>query len=278
MTVKPGDKITAEWANSLYDPMRSVVGEGIIDKDGFAACVSTGQISLRRFVLVDALTADNDSTTARILYYDAVEDEYSVGDSPVEFELYGFAGWTGSVGARGWCTLKDGRWEVVSIGVGSVRFAKLDEALEAGSSATASIWSGDTLADSGDNVEVYDWWLPTGEELASGAKIAITQISGKWYVVCAWVTKTVVVDVDIYEGKLRKKTASIIVFYSSADSAFSTGDDIFPSSDWTEKAYVTDLQVSGTTLQKKTVTGKIYNPDSNSESAWTTWHTGTECP
>lgn len=118
MTVQPGDKITAEWANSLYDPMRSMVGEGIIDKDGFAACVGANtDTALRRFVLVDALNDENESTTARVLFYDADEDEYTAGAEAdwIEFELFSFAGFTGNIGAKGWCIERGGRWEVVSI-------------------------------------------------------------------------------------------------------------------------------------------------------------------
>ena len=157
-----------------------------------------------------------------------------------------------------------------------VKFAKLDATLNAGSSCEASIWTGDPLADSGNNVTVNDWWLPATESLPSGTKIGITNISGKWYVFCAWVTKTIVTDVTISDGKLKKKTASIVVFWAGSDSAWSAGVDVLAASDLDEKAIVTDLQVSGTTLQKKTLTGKIYNPDDNAESGWTTWHTGAE--
>ena len=66
-----------------------------------------------------------------------------------------------------------------------VKFARLNGTLYAGGSVSAAIWDGDPLADSSDDVTVYDWWLPSGESLASGTKIAMTQISGKWYVVCA---------------------------------------------------------------------------------------------
>ena len=67
-------------------------------------------------------------------------------------------------------------------GEGSTKFAKLDATLNAGSSCEASIWSGDPLADSGDNVTVNDWLLGGGESLASGTKVVIEFISGKWYV------------------------------------------------------------------------------------------------
>jgi hypothetical protein len=39
---------------------------------------------------------------------------------------------------------------------------------------------------------------------------------------------------------------------------------------------VTALQVSGLKFQKKTT--KLYGLCNDAESAWSTWHTGTNCP
>lgn len=66
-----------------------------------------------------------------------------------------------------------------------IRFAKLDASLSVGSSCTASIWSGTTLADSGENVTVHDWLLTTGESLDSGTKVVIAFYCSKWYVIQA---------------------------------------------------------------------------------------------
>jgi hypothetical protein len=88
---------------------------------------------------------------------------------------------------------------------------------------------------------------------------------------------TVVTDVTISGGKLKKKTKTIGVFYAGTESAWSTGVDVLNEDDLDEVTFVTNLQVSGTTLQKKTRTVIAYNPDENAESDWTTWHTGTEC-
>ncbi len=79
---------------------------------------------LRRFELKDNLTDDNTAATAYELFYDDTFDQYSIGTegNRTEFELYSFTGWTGKArddgppvvdGSRGWCVLKDGRWEVV---------------------------------------------------------------------------------------------------------------------------------------------------------------------
>jgi len=73
-----------------------------------------------------------------------------------------------------------GKW--VSGNSSSVQFAKLDEDLDAGDSGEASIWSGDPLADSGDTVTVYDWFLEADMKLESGVKVMLTPISGKLYV------------------------------------------------------------------------------------------------
>ncbi len=76
------------------------------------------------------------------------------------------------------------KWAVVRLGAPTYPklVGKLDGDLAAGSSATMSIWEGNTLADSGRNITVYDWFLPTGKKLASGAKVAAFWASGKWYV------------------------------------------------------------------------------------------------
>jgi hypothetical protein len=76
------------------------------------------------------------------------------------------------------------QWAVVRLGAPTYPklVGKLDGDLAAGSSATMSIWEGNTLTDSGRNITVYDWFLPTGKKLASGAKVAAFWASGKWYV------------------------------------------------------------------------------------------------
>lgn len=110
-----------------FDPLRSFVGEGFVSKDGFVMLPSDGgDVEPRRFELKDDLTADNTAATAYLLTYDATTEEYAI-DENVEFELYSFIGFTGvgrvvegegeeeeiTDGTRGWCTKKDGRWEVV---------------------------------------------------------------------------------------------------------------------------------------------------------------------
>jgi hypothetical protein len=77
------------------------------------------------------------------------------------------------------------QWALVRLGSPAYPklFGKLDGDLtQATGSATMSVWEGSTLADSGRNVTVYDWFLPTGKKIASGAKVAAVWNSGKWYV------------------------------------------------------------------------------------------------
>lgn len=77
------------------------------------------------------------------------------------------------------------KWAVVRLGAPTYPklFGKLDADLtQATGSATMSVWEGATLADSGRNVTVYDWFLATGKKIASGAKVAAEWKSGKWYV------------------------------------------------------------------------------------------------
>ncbi len=80
------------------------------------------------------------------------------------------------------------KWAVVRIGGGGgniLKLAKLNAALSAGSSCQASVWEGDPLADSGDDLTVNDWLLGTGESLDSGTKVVILLVSGNWYVIQA---------------------------------------------------------------------------------------------
>lgn len=76
------------------------------------------------------------------------------------------------------------KWAVVRVGSPCYPklLGKLDGDLAAGGSATMSVWEGATLADSGRNVTVNDWFLTTGKKAASGAKVAAFWKSGKWYV------------------------------------------------------------------------------------------------
>jgi hypothetical protein len=77
------------------------------------------------------------------------------------------------------------QWAVVRLGalVYPKLLGKLDADLtQATGYATMSVWEGETLADSDRNVTVYDWFLPSGKKLASGAKVAAFWASGKWYV------------------------------------------------------------------------------------------------
>lgn len=60
--------------------------------------------------------------------------------------------------------------------------AKLDEDLLAGETATASLWAWNNgvWADTGNNVEVQDYFLPDGETLDSGTKIEVAWHRNVW--------------------------------------------------------------------------------------------------
>ncbi len=65
---------------------------------------------------------------------------------------------------------------------------KLDEALEAGGSATMSIWTGEpgSESDSGEDEEVYDWLEKAGGSgISSGKKVIAISINGYSYVLGA---------------------------------------------------------------------------------------------
>ena len=144
----------------------------------------------RTFELAEALAAGQDDELAKAavkwLAWDSAEGEYT--DSGETGEVvdtlgicWGVEGDRGVASPRG---VKDAApiWEIVQNPGKPRLFGRLDGDLSAGSSATMSIWEGSTLADSGRNVTVYDWFLPTGKKLTYGAKVAAVWNSGKWYV------------------------------------------------------------------------------------------------
>lgn len=78
---------------------------------------------------------------------------------------------------------KYGKW--VAVTRNQVLLGILDESLSQGSSTTMSVYQGDPLADTGVDITVYDWFLGSGESIASGKKIKAEFICGKWYVTAA---------------------------------------------------------------------------------------------
>lgn len=78
---------------------------------------------------------------------------------------------------------KFGRWVAAPSNI--FLFGKLDGSLSEGSSATMSIWAGDPLVDTTDNITVYDWFLGSGESIDSGKKVKVEFYSDKWYVTAA---------------------------------------------------------------------------------------------
>lgn len=144
----------------------------------------------RAFELTEGLAASSEDELARAevkwLAWDFTKGEYT--DSGETGEVVDTLGACWGVEAdRGVAALRGVKdaapiWEIVQNPGKPRLFGKLDGDLAAGSSATMSIWGGSTLADSGRNITVHDWFLPTGKKLASGAKVAAFWASGKWYV------------------------------------------------------------------------------------------------
>jgi hypothetical protein len=114
-----------------------------------------------------------DMTTAE--WVDAEEDDFTI-------QVHDHDAW-GVTGERGWVRQrsKDSGviWETISQFGSDVYQAKLDEDLDAGDSAEASIWTGNTLADSDDNFTVYaPEVFPTGT-LVLGSWIFVHWIRGE---------------------------------------------------------------------------------------------------
>lgn len=74
------------------------------------------------------------------------------------------------------------RWPITR---SKIVFGKLDGVLNQGSSVLMSVWADDPLADTGQNITVYDWFLEAVGSLASGTKCKAEMYSGKWYVTTA---------------------------------------------------------------------------------------------
>jgi hypothetical protein len=91
---------------------------------------------------------------------------------------------------------KFGKWVAIPTALGGIEWAKLDEILYEGETATASIWRGGPkvadLVDSEENVTVGapplmgdDDTGTAGESIASGSWVLIERINGYWWVVGA---------------------------------------------------------------------------------------------
>jgi hypothetical protein len=108
-------------------------------------------------------------------------------------------------------------WEVIASveGMGTTKIGVLSGTLEADGTATMTVLGGEEIT-------VTDWILPDGESLASATKIMAMRIGETWYVVGAWITKTVVTDWQITGLTIQVKTADIIVFWAGDDSEWTT--------------------------------------------------------
>lgn len=63
-----------------------------------------------------------------------------------------------------------------------IKFGVLDADLNAGSSATVSVWNYGFTGDTGTNVTAYDKFLETGRKLEEGSRVKIELLSGNYYV------------------------------------------------------------------------------------------------
>lgn len=75
------------------------------------------------------------------------------------------------------------------IGGSSLKLGKLDEALPVQSGTTTKTvsvwaWNGTAFADTGEDIEVYDWLMKTGATaIALGKKVVCANIGGAWIVI-----------------------------------------------------------------------------------------------
>lgn len=107
----------------------------------------------------------------------------------------------------------------------SILLGTLDGTLSQGSSATMNVYDGDPLADSGDDITVYDWLLPSGESLAGATKVVAFRKSGKWYVIqYQWdpepVEVSVITDIQHANGYIQVKTRTLYVTDAEDESGW----------------------------------------------------------
>jgi hypothetical protein len=120
--------------------------------------------------------------------------------------------------------------------------AKLDGALSAGSTATASLWgvSSGSAADSGINVTAHDWLLTGGQSLPAGATVVLQQHaqSRRWYVVQALAAPSAVVT--------RFKLTATLTFGGSAAAV---------ARNWTGSAYADGAAITVNDFSAATFAG-----------------------
>ena len=86
-----------------------------------------------------------------------------------------------------------------------------------------SIWADDPLADTSDTITVYDWFLGTGESIASGKQVKVEWICGKWYVTFWEIeTQSVITDFQVTGQTLQVKTRDISILPKGAESGWTT--------------------------------------------------------
>jgi hypothetical protein len=128
----------------------------------------------------------------RLMRYNDTNDRYEKTNVHMPFATGQFpmfadstTGGSDIVGSRGYVQYRHGMFEVISI---ERRYlGKLNGTLTAGGSATVSLWMGSdadpTPTDTGNDVTAYDWYLPTGDSLASGTKVKLELMeNGRFYV------------------------------------------------------------------------------------------------
>ena len=81
-----------------------------------------------------------------------------------------------------WAYDYEGRRVMVSIPPVGIVFGELDGILEQGGSQTLKVFNGAPLADSGETITVYDWFLEAGAELADETKCKAVWYCGRCYV------------------------------------------------------------------------------------------------
>jgi hypothetical protein len=152
-----------------------------------------------------------------------------------------------------------------------VEFAKLDEDLTDAQASTASIWKyeNNSWSDSTRNVEVVAGLQMAGVLVPSGNVVLIMKNRGTWFAVDAWTgTEDLLSDMQISGDSLQYRTIPELGMFGVTGDWQTWGTAEVGT-------FVTDLQVSGVTVQQKSRSAKTLGL--GTETDWTTWHTGGTC-
>ena len=169
----------ADWWDRVYGhrppgALRPAYGHDVIVKTPAAGIDARVGDTISSATCTRCVLAETTTAGERDVHEDT-DDEivvYNMETAPIPGDIYIETGLTD----------KGARYAKFS---GQILHGKLDGDLNSGSSATMSVWADDPLADTGDNVTIYDSstlpFITAAYKIPSGRAVTATHKSGKWY-------------------------------------------------------------------------------------------------